>query len=389
MGETVRWLGWLSYPAALAAPGTPLAEFVRHRLNQGACYAHEDPAEDREALIADRVTARMANGNETVKEHRPDGRTFEVRRRPPEGNPLRIVDVAEAAFDLVGYTLRCAGRQITRDLPSDLHRISADADQLVQVMINLLTNAHQTLLTRVHPRLLAISGRAGADGGLVVTFADNGPGVPLEVRERVFDPFFTTKPEGMGTGVGLSLCRSIVTAHGGAITLEETPCGGAMVRIVLPPGPRASGRAADQTSRPALVTRRLRSTLVVDDGAEVGAVLAEILRADCMLVDTASDGAGAQAMLAERDVDLIITDLRMPGGDGMALHRWLADTRPELAKRVVFVTGDRISTAIDIALRDTGRPVLAKPFAPADVRREPDHDRAGRRLSGPVPVTRP
>jgi CheY-like chemotaxis protein len=88
-----------------------------------------------------------------------------------------------------------------------------------------------------------------------------------------------------------------------------------------------------------------------------------------MLVETLSDGAGAQAMLGDREVDLILTDLRMPGVDGLALHRWLADARPELAKRVVFVTGDRISTAIDIALRETGRPVLAKPFAPADVRR--------------------
>lgn len=466
------FLRMYGYPAELAVPGTPLAEFVRYRLSQGAYYAHEDPAEDREALIADRVAALMSTGNETVEEHRPDGRTFEVRRRrlpdggllstytdvtavrdaerevraqreamrqserlsalgsllagvahelnnplsivvahatlledmagsdpalaartqkirsaadrcarivqtflglarrrPPERKPLCIAEVVDAALDLVGYTLRSAGVKVTRDLPADLPRISADADQLVQVMINLLTNAHQALLTREHPRLLAISGRVGEDGGIVLTVADNGPGVPAEVRERVFDPFFTTKPEGVGTGVGLSLCRSIVTAHGGGITLAETPGGGAAIRIVLPPGRLAADGAADQDERPALVTRRLRSALVVDDEPEVGAVLAEILRADGMLVDTASDGAGAQAMLAGREVDLIVTDLRMPGVDGMALHRWLVETRPELAGRVVFVTGDRISTAIDIALRETGRPVLAKPFTPADVRR--------------------
>ncbi|WP_333671918.1 PAS-domain containing protein [Elioraea tepidiphila] len=466
------FLRMYGYPTELGVPGTPLAAFVRYRLNQGAYYAHENPAEDREALVESRVAALMSAGNETVEEQRPDGRTFEVRRRrlpdggllstytdvtavreaerevraqreavrqserlsalgsllagvahelnnplsivvahatlledmagsdpalvartqkirsaadrcarivqtflglarrrPPERKPLRIVEVVEAAFDLVGYTLRSAGVTITRDLPADLPSISADADQLVQVMINLLTNAHQALLTRAHPRLLTISGHAREDGGMVLTVADNGPGVPPEVRGRVFDPFFTTKPEGVGTGVGLSLCRSIVTAHGGVIALAETPGGGATIRIVLPPGPRAPEAASDQTERPALVTRRLRSALVVDDEPEVGAVLAEILRTDGMLVDTASDGAGAQAMLAERAVDLIVTDLRMPGVDGMALHRWLVETRPELARRVVFVTGDRITTAIDIALRETGRPVLAKPFTPADVRR--------------------
>jgi two-component system NtrC family sensor kinase len=466
------FLRMYGYPAELAVPGTPLAEFVRYRLGQGAYYAHEDPAGDREALIADRVAALMSTGNETIEEHRPDGRTFEVRRRrlpdggllstytdvtavrdaerelraqreamrqserlsalgsllagvahelnnplsivvahatlledmagsdpalvartqkirsaadrcarivqtflglarrrPPERKPLRIAEVVDAAFDLVGYTLRSAGVTITRDLPADLPRISADGDQLVQVMINLLTNAHQALLARAHPRLLSIVGQAGEDGGIVLTVADNGSGVPAAVRERVFDPFFTTKPEGAGTGVGLSLCRSIVTAHGGAIALEETPGGGATIRIVLPPGRLVAEAAADHAERPALVTRRLLSALVVDDEPEVGAVLAEILRADGMLVDTASDGAGAQAMLADREVDLILTDLRMPGVDGMALHRWLGETRPELVGRVVFVTGDRISTAIDIALRETGRPVLAKPFTPADVRR--------------------
>ena len=466
------FLRMYGYPPELAAPGTPLAEYVRYRLNHGSYYAHEDPAEDREALVDGRVAALMSTGNETVEEHRPDGRTFEVRRRrlpdggllstytdvtavreaerevrtqreamrqserlsalgsllagvahelnnplsivvahatlledmagsdpalaartqkirsaadrcarivqtflglarrrPPERKPLRIAEVVEAAFDLVGYTLRSAGVTVTRDLPADLPKISADVDQLVQVMINLLTNAHQALQTRDHPRLLAISARATEDGGFVLTVADNGPGVPPEVRERVFDPFFTTKPEGVGTGVGLSLCRGIVTAHGGAIALEETPGGGATIRIVLPPGRAAAEGAADDAERPALVTRRLRSALVVDDEPEVGAVLAEILRADGMLVETASDGAGAQAMLGEREVDLILTDLRMPGVDGMALHRWLVETRPELARRVVFVTGDRISTSIDIALRETGRPVLAKPFAPADVRR--------------------
>jgi two-component system NtrC family sensor kinase len=466
------FLRMYGYPAELAVPGTPLAEFVRYRLGRGAYYAHEDPAGDREALIADRVAALMSTGNETIEEHRPDGRTFEVRRRrlpdggllstytdvtavrdaerelraqreamrqserlsalgsllagvahelnnplsivvahatlledmagsdpalvartqkirsaadrcarivqtflglarrrPPERKPLRIAEVVDAAFDLVGYTLRSAGVTITRDLPADLPRISADGDQLVQVMINLLTNAHQALLARAHPRLLSIVGQAGEDGGIVLTVADNGSGVPAAVRERVFDPFFTTKPEGAGTGVGLSLCRSIVTAHGGAIALEETPGGGATIRIVLPPGRLVAEAAADHAERPALVTRRLLSALVVDDEPEVGAVLAEILRADGMLVDTASDGAGAQAMLADREVDLILTDLRMPGVDGMALHRWLGETRPELVGRVVFVTGDRISTAIDIALRETGRPLLAKPFTPADVRR--------------------
>jgi len=73
---------------------------------------------------------------------------------------------------------------------------------------------------------------AGDD--MMIGIADNGPGVPAELRERVFEPFFTTKPPEKGTGVGLALCRALARAHGGSLNLEDTPGGGASFILRLP-----------------------------------------------------------------------------------------------------------------------------------------------------------
>lgn len=468
------FLRMYGYPAELGQPGTPLERFVRWRLEHGAFYAHEDPKEPLDALVARRVASIMSASSETVEETRPEGRVFEVRRRrlpdgsllstytdvtavriaerelraqrdavrqaerlsalgsllagvahelnnplsiviahatllaeqaggdaalsaragkiraaaercgrivqtflgmarrkPPERRPVRIATVVEAALDLIGYALRSAGISVIRDIPDDLPEIAADQDQLVQVLINLITNAQQALSCVSGPRRLAIVAHAGAEGEVEITVTDNGPGVPEALRARVFDPFFTTRQEGGGTGVGLSLCRGIVSAHGGTIELTETPGGGATVRVSLPRGLPGDGvREPAELEPPApLVVRRVRSALVVDDEEEVAAVLAEVLRGDGFAVETVSDGLAARERLGTRSYDVVLSDLRMPGLDGAELHAWLAEAQPALAARVVFITGDRLGIGAEAMLAATGQPVLTKPFAPAEVRR--------------------
>jgi two-component system NtrC family sensor kinase len=294
-----------------------------------------------------------------------------ARRRPPERRLVAIGAVIDAALDLIGYALRSAGIAVMRDVAADTPEIAADQDQLVQVLINLLTNAQQALAGREGQRRITITARAGEEGGLVLAVADNGPGVPPALRQRVFDPFFTTRQEGGGTGVGLSLCRAIVSAHAGSVGIDETPGGGATVRLVLPRGrlDPAPGEPPAAEERPGLVVRQVRTALIVDDEEEVAAVLAEILRDDGFLVETAADGQLARERLAARSFDVVLSDLRMPGLDGAALHAWLREARPELAARVAFVTGDRLGAAAEASLAATGQPVLAKPFSPAEVRR--------------------
>jgi two-component system NtrC family sensor kinase len=222
-----------------------------------------------------------------------------------------------------------------------------------------------------------------------VTVTDTGPGIPEEARARVFDPFFTTKPEGRGTGVGLSLCRSIVAAHGGAIVADSAPGGGCAIEVRLPAATGAAAQAIG-TELAGAAAMAGRHALVVDDEPAVGEAIAEILASDGFGVEAVQDGRTAMQRLASRDFDVVFCDLRMPDPDGPAILRWLRQARPALAERLVFVTGDRLGIEADALLAGTGRPVIEKPFQPALVRRTARAVLAGT-LPPPAlpPATRP
>src|SRR6185369_13505285 len=189
-----------------------------------------------------------------------------------------------------------------------------------------------------------------------ISVADSGPGIPAELRARVFEPYFTTKPIGVGTGVGLAVSLGIVEAHGGAV-----------FRITLPVG--AVGPAhADPGPEGAPSTQRCR-ILVVDDEAEIREALTQILTEARHRVVTASSGREALERLSRERYDVILTDIRMPDLDGRALYQQIEERWPERAERVVFVTGDTLTSALRDFAAASGRPVIEKPFLPVDVRR--------------------
>jgi signal transduction histidine kinase len=113
-------------------------------------------------------------------------------------------------------------------VPSDLVMILGDPDQLQHVLMNLLMNAKQALEGHPLPRCIAITGR-NVDAGVEITVADNGPGVPESLRNRLFDPFFSTKPTGTGSGVGLAVSRGVVEAHGGSLQFVPSATGAQFV----------------------------------------------------------------------------------------------------------------------------------------------------------------
>jgi CheY-like chemotaxis protein len=197
-----------------------------------------------------------------------------------------------------------------------------------------------------------------------VEVADNGPGVPADLAGRIFEPFFTTKPQGVGTGVGLSVCHGIVAAHGGEIRLEPQRQEGATFVVRLP---RAPVEAAERPAEVPVRRRGRARILVVDDEPEVGQMLIDILERDGYRVDRAHSGREALNRLRTSKVDLILSDLRMPDLDGPALYRELAAQRPELLSRIVFMTGDTLSGDMTGFLSETGVRLLEKPLDPTAV----------------------
>jgi PAS domain S-box-containing protein len=287
-----------------------------------------------------------------------------ARQKTPERRPLDLRAVVSAAVDLADYGMRTAGITVTIDHAPNLPAITGDSDQLHQVIVNLLINAQQAMQDQDGPRDIAITTRAEA-GRVRLAIADTGPGVPAEVRNRIFEPFFTTKANAMGTGLGLSFSRGIIQAHGGTLGLLPETDGGATFFIELPiDALPASIRVAEPEAKPESDGR----ALVVDDEPSVGETLGEILMRQGFSVDVAASVAEAQALLAERDYRLILSDLRMPGLDGPALYRWLRDARPALAQRIGFVTGDTLGDSAAAFLTSANRPYLEKPFTPSEVR---------------------
>jgi two-component system NtrC family sensor kinase len=301
-----------------------------------------------------------------------------ARRRELEPRLVQLNTVIGMAVDLLGYQLRTSGVELSLDLAPDLPALMADADQLHQVATNLIVNAEQALTgqtgaPRAAPRRLAISTRFDkARQSLRLVVADNGPGIGPEIRSRIFDPFFTTKPAGQGTGIGLSLCLTIVGAHRGSITSSETPGGGATFTVELPLAglPPAKPTAAAPGSRP---TEQGRRILVVDDEIEIAETLAEILIDLGHRVEIVGQGEAALNQLKAGPFDLILSDLKMPVLDGPGLYAVLGRDYPAMTGRIAFLTGDTLSQRQGEFLAETGAACLEKPFTPEDVRRFVGH----------------
>ena len=295
-----------------------------------------------------------------------------ARKRPPTRGAVDLNEVVRSALELAAYGLRSAGIQVETDLAADLPVLWGDEDQMHQVVTNLVVNAQQALVLVEPPRRLAVTTRR--DGDLVeIVVADNGPGIADEVRARIFEPFFTTKAAGVGTGVGLSVCKAIVTAHEGEIRAEAAhgPGPGTGTRIVVRL-PLAAARAASAESlpeEPADPAPLSLNVLVVDDEPDIAAMVAEMLRQDGHVAEIARDARTALDIVERADVDLIVSDLRMADLDGPGLYRAVREKRPDLAERMLFITGDVLAADIDRFLAETGAAVVEKPLDPVAFRR--------------------
>jgi CheY-like chemotaxis protein len=256
---------------------------------------------------------------------------------------------------------------VSTELDESLPAVIADRSAMEQVLLNLVVNAEQALVSQPageHPRRLRIRTGVSTDGDRVhLTVIDSGPGMEPAQVQRIFDPFYTTKEPGEGTGLGLSLVHRIVTELGGDIRVRARPGSGAsfLVRFPVAAGTELLARAADE---PMTVADRPLNILVVDDEPAIRRSLSRYLSRRGHRVEEAASGEVALGQVEGTSgaYHALIVDLRMPRMGGEALLAALRTRDDGLADRVVFMTGDAASPETARFLERADRPVLLKPF---------------------------
>jgi len=286
-----------------------------------------------------------------------------ARQHKAEKVLTAINQVLDDTLELRAYELRVRGIDVRREYDESLPDTMADAHQLQQVFLNLITNAEQAMEQREgqHHHRLTVRTRRTADA-IRIEIEDTGAGIPPNLIERIFNPFFTTKPTGSGTGLGLSISLGIVREHEGRIWAENAQQTGARFVVEVPvTEPRPLGEQASVAQVPSQASDSLR-VLVVDDEASVRVSLQRYLAGRGHEVETTASGEDALTRLKASKYDAVIVDMRMPDLSGEQLFERLRSDDPVHAERVIFTTGDLVNEQMRRFLDGTGRPCVPKPF---------------------------
>ena len=348
-----------------------LAAGVAHEINNPLSYillnlealAEELPELAGAAELA-QLAGEGAEGARRIREIVRGLGSFS-RVEPEVPTPMDLHVPLRSARDMAWNTVKHRARLVAELDP--LPPVRGSEGRLSQVFLNLLINAAQAIPEgAVDQNEIRVQTRVEGDHA-VVEIQDSGQGIQPEHLPRLFEPFFTTKEVGVGSGLGLAISHGIITDLGGTIDVQSTVGVGSTFQVRLPlhapelPVTPAGPAATSPT--PHVGTR----ILLVDDEAPLARALANALRGQH---DVHVENSGRAAMeLLSRDsgYDVILCDLEMPDVSGTALFEWLEAERPQLARRVVFMTGGAFTRRSREFLRRTERPVLEKPFAPEEL----------------------
>ncbi len=287
---------------------------------------------------------------------------------------IAAVDVNEvlaSSLDMARNEIRHRATLVT-DFAEQLPTIQADKGRLGQVFINLLINASQALPDEPesgHEQTITVSTSLDEEGFIVATVADTGVGIETEKMSQIFEPFYTSKPVGEGTGLGLPIVHGIVSDLGGHIHVSSKVGVGTTFSVHLPTS--ADGdEELERTSEYAAAPKEEPPgrILIIDDEALVAKSLARIIKdADSTAVN---GGESALALLREdSDFDVLFCDLMMPGLSGPKFYEVLQAEFPQLAKRVIFITGGVFSDVTQTFLDESPVSCLYKPFSLVDVKK--------------------
>ncbi len=298
------------------------------------------------------------------------------RRQVTAPRPVNVTQVVEEIRNMIQRLVGDDIEVVTKLSPS-VRTVMADEGQLHQVLLNLIVNARDAMPGG--GRLVIETARVELDRSpaavwaefrpgpyLLLTVADTGTGMDAETLHHMFEPFFTTKAEGKGTGLGLSTVYGIVRQSGGWIRADSQPGCGSTFQVYLPETDMA--RPVVEGALPiATMLRGTETILVAEDHGGVRSLIVGILKDRGYKVLEATTGDDA-VQLAERQagsIDLLVSDIQMPGINGRELARRLRQLLPGM--RVLFVSGYQESTSAEPILAAPDVSLMSKPFAPLEL----------------------
>jgi PAS domain S-box-containing protein len=295
-------------------------------------------------------------------------RDLKIFSRSPSDDPSAAVDVKA----IMESSVRMAWNEIRHRAQLVKHYgvvpgVKGNEARLGQVFLNLIVNAAQALPEgRAEHNEIRVSTRLEG-ARVIIEVSDTGAGIPPEIIGRIFDAFFTTKAVGVGTGLGLAICHRIVTDMGGELTVESVVGKGTTFRVALPVADEPVVEAVVPVEPAPTIGCRGR-ILVVDDEELVLHGVKRMLFKEHEVVAVAAAADALALCAGGAEFDVILCDLMMPDMTGMDFHEALTRVAPNLATRIIFMTGGAFTTKAQQFLSSTPNEHIEKPFHPANLR---------------------
>ncbi|MGZ4815354.1 MAG: ATP-binding protein, partial [Terriglobales bacterium] len=289
-----------------------------------------------------------------------------ARQRKPQRDEVDIRRVLDETLALRDYDLKINNIRVERDLPSDPAVVIADPHQIEQVFLNIINNAVDAILETGRTGTLKI--RVVNQGGHVSTqFTDDGAGI--KDPKRIFDPFYTTKSIGKGTGLGLSICYGIVKEHGGDITANNAPGGGATIEVRLPAAVSANLEPEIVKASPRLHEGAVHGrVLLVEEEEAVLEFERDVLMGAGASVVTAKTSQDVKTRLLSEHFDIIIMNGKMPGWGVKESYLWLKENCVGMDDHILYTFSNGFEPGDERSfLQENGTPYLVKPFEVAEL----------------------
>lgn len=280
-----------------------------------------------------------------------------------------INHIISRVLELHAYEMTVHNIEVTARFAPDLPRTMADAGQLQQVFLNIISNAEKEMMKAHSGGKLSVSTER-ISNSIRCSFTDDGPGISKENLKRIFEPFFTTRSKGTGTGLGLSICHSIITQHKGSIHAESEPGKGATFVVELPIVANTRNAEESELIEEEPWQHLGAKILVVDDEPSILDFLKRLLTEEGYQVETVNRANKALERLGSKKYDLILLDIKMPGMSGIKLYHCVQEMDPALAQRIIFITGDVMEKTTRDFFAQTKMSYITKPFTIEQLKRE-------------------